>query len=101
MNALKLKKRLYWTVLCSTVSCLALSIHSANEVYAEAVSLPTVAVDPPKRQTARPKPQQGGKKKAPIQRVEAPPRSAEPVPYITPSTGMLGALPPPYAGGQV
>ena len=101
MNALTFKKKLHWTVLCSTVSCLALSIDAANDVYAEAVSLPTVAVDPPKRQPARPKPQQGAKKKAPVQRVEAPPRQAEPVPYLTPSTGVLGAPPPPYAGGQV
>ena len=30
-----------------------------------------------------------------------PPRRAEPVRYVTPSTGTLGAPPAPYAGGQV
>jgi iron complex outermembrane receptor protein len=35
-------------------------------------------------------------------RVAAPaPRRVEPVPYVTPSTGTLGAPPAPYAGGQV
>ena len=99
MNALK--KKIFWAVCCSTVSYLALSIHSANDVYAEAVSLPPVAVDPPKRQAAqRPKTQKGARKKAaPL--VAAPAQQAEPVPYLTPSTGVLGAPPPPYAGGQV
>lgn len=99
MNALK--KRIYWAVCCSTVSYLALSIHSANDVYAEAVSLPPVAVDPPKRQVVqRPRVQKGAKKKAaPL--VAAPARQAEPVPYLTPSTGTLGAPLPVYPGGQV
>ena len=96
-----LKKKIFWAVCCGTVSYLALSIHSANDVYAEAVSLPPVAVDPPKRKAAqRPKTQKGAKQKA-ATRVEAPARRAEPVPYLTPSTGVLGAPPPPYAGGQV
>ena len=35
-------------------------------------------------------------------RVAAPAaRRIEPVPYVTPSTGTLGAPPAPYAGGQV
>jgi iron complex outermembrane recepter protein len=96
-----LKKKVCWAVFCSTVSYLALSINSTNQVYAEAVSLRPVAVDPPKRQTAqRPKAKKAAKKKAPV-RVEAPAQPAQPVPYVTPSTGTLGAPPPPYAGGQV
>ena len=99
MNALK--KKIFWAVCCSTVSYLALSIHSANDVYAEAVALPPVAVDPPKRQAAqRPKTQKGAKKKAAAP-VAAPAQQTQPVPYLTPSTGVLGAPPPPYAGGQV
>lgn len=35
-------------------------------------------------------------------RVAAPaPRRVEPVPYVVPSTGTVGAVPPAYAGGQV
>jgi iron complex outermembrane receptor protein len=82
------------------VSYLALSVNFASDVSAEAVALPTVAVDPPKRQPPRrPQARKAAKKKA--AQLVAAPRQAEPVPYITPSTGTLGAPPPPYAGGQV
>jgi iron complex outermembrane receptor protein len=75
-------------------------VNFASDVSAEAVALPTVAVDPPKRQTPRrPQPRKAAKKKAAP--LVAAPRQAEPVPYLTPSTGTLGAPPPPYAGGQV
>ena len=95
-----LTKILYYAFCFGTVSYLALSVHFASDVSAEAVALPTVAVDPPKRQPARrAQPQKAAKKKAAP--LVAAPRQAEPVPYLTPTTGVLGAPPPPYAGGQV
>ena len=95
-----LTKRLYCAFCFGTVSYLALSVHFASDVSAEAVALPTVAVDPPKRQPARrAQPQKAAKKKAAP--LVAAPRQAEPVPYLTPTTGVLGAPPPPYAVGQV
>lgn len=95
------KKKLYCAALCGAVSYIALSVNSASDVYAEAVSLPPVAVDPPKRQAVqRPKTKKSARKKA-ARPVAAPARQAEPVPYLTPATGVLGAPPPPYAGGQV
>jgi iron complex outermembrane receptor protein len=98
MNALK--KTMYWTFCCGTVSYLALSVNFTSNVSAETLSLPPVAVDPPKRQTVRrPQPQKSAKKKAAP--LAAPARRAEPVPYLTPSTGVLGAPPPAYPGGQV
>jgi iron complex outermembrane receptor protein len=36
-----------------------------------------------------------------VRRVAAPLRQAAPVPYATPYTGVIGALPAPYVGGQV
>jgi iron complex outermembrane receptor protein len=95
-----LTKRLYCAFCFGTVSYLALSVNFASDVSAEAVALPTVAVDPPKRQPPRrAQPQKAAKKKAAP--LVAAPRQAEPVPYLTPTTGVLGAPPPPYAGGQV
>ncbi|MPZ39509.1 MAG: TonB-dependent siderophore receptor [Rhizobiales bacterium] len=100
------KKKLYWAICCGTVSYLALSLlYSTKDVYAEeSVPLPAVTVDPPKRQPARrARPQRAAKKKAraPARRVAAPVTPPAAVPYVTPSTGALGAPPPPYAGGQV
>ena len=50
---------------------------------------------------ARPQPQKArkekGRRRASQHRLGRP----QPVPYLTPSTGVLGAPPPPYAGGQV
>ncbi len=86
------------------VSYLALTLGAAIEAHAQQqeVPLPAVTVDPPKRQTVRrAQPQKAAKKKAQTVRVAAPMRPTEPVPYVTPSTGALGAPPPPYAGGQV
>ena len=97
-------KKLSWTAYCGAVSYLALSVSSMNEVYAQS-PLPPVTVDEPDRQTVRrtqprrttSRPQQASRRVA----APAPAALAEPIPYLTPSTGVLGAPPAPYAGGQV
>lgn len=96
-------KKLSWTAYCGAVSYLALSVSSMNEVYAQS-PLPPVTVDEPDRQTVRRAPAQRstGRAKQATRRVAAPlPQPVAPVPYLTPSTGALGAPPAPYAGGQV
>ena len=86
------------------VSYLALSLDFASGQKAFAQSnLPPVTVDAPGQQRARPAAQRSQTSASRVQRrVAAPaPRRVEPVPYVTPSTGTLGAPPAPYAGGQV
>ncbi|WP_334504668.1 TonB-dependent receptor [Bradyrhizobium sp. AZCC 1678] len=86
------------------VSYLALSLDFASGQKAFAQSnLPPVTVDAPGQQRARPAAQRSQTSTSRVQRrVAAPaPRRVEPVPYVTPSTGTLGAPPAPYAGGQV
>ncbi len=86
------------------VSYLALSLDLAGgqKAFAQS-SLPPVTVDAPGQQRARPAaPRSQTSASRGQRRVAAPaPRRAEPVPYVTPSTGTLGAPPAPYAGGQV
>ncbi|ANW03881.1 TonB-dependent receptor [Bradyrhizobium icense] len=90
-------------VSLGAVSYLALSLDFAGGPNAFAQNLPPVTVDAPSQQRARPAPRRSQTSTSRVQRrVAAPaPRRAEPVPYVTPSTGALGAPPPPYAGGQV
>jgi iron complex outermembrane receptor protein len=86
------------------VSYLALSLDLAGSQKAFAQSnLPPVTVDAPGQQRARPAVRRSQSSASRVQRrVAAPATSrAEPVPYVTPSTGTLGAPPAPYAGGQV
>jgi iron complex outermembrane receptor protein len=86
------------------VSYLALSLDFASGQKAFAQSnLPPVTVDAPGQQRARPAAQRSQTSTSRVQRrVAAPaPRRVEPVPYIVPSTGTVGAPPAPYAGGQV
>jgi len=86
------------------VSYLALSLNmtGGQKAFAQS-SLPPVTVDAPGQQRARPAAQRSQSSASRVQRrVAAPaPRRVEPVPYVTPSTGTLGAPPAPYAGGQV
>ena len=92
-----------WVACCGAASYLALSVNSLNEAYAQSSSLPAVTIDAPNRPTVRrAQPQRSAKRtqQAP-RRVAAPSRQPEPVPFVTPSTGALGAPPAPYAGGQV
>jgi iron complex outermembrane recepter protein len=95
-----LTKKIHRMVCCGAVSYLALSVHAASNAYAESVSIPPVTVQAPERQTVRrAQPQRGATRtRVTIPSVPAP---VAPVPYLTPTTGMLGGLPAPYAGGQV
>ena len=91
-------------VSLGAVSYLALSLDFASGSKAFAQSnLPPVTVDAPGQQRARPAAPRSQTSTSRVQRrVAAPaPRRAEPVPYVTPSTGTLGSPPAPYAGGQV
>src|SRR3954451_2392415 len=93
------------TVSLGLVSSLALtlSVGGVQQAFAQ-IKLPDVTVDAPKpraRQTAQ-RPQATSTRAAQQRRVATrnlPPRA--PVPYVTPSTGTIGAPPSPYAGGQV
>ncbi|MFH1340999.1 MAG: TonB-dependent siderophore receptor [Pseudomonadota bacterium] len=86
------------------VSYLALSLDlaSGQRAFAQG-NLPPVTIDAPTQQRARPTVRRSQTSARRVQRrVAAPaPRRVEPVPYLTPSTGTLGAPPAPYAGGQV
>ena len=91
-------------VSLGAVSYLALSLDFASGQKAFAQSnLPPVTIDAPGQPTARPVVRRSTTSARRVQRrVAAPaPRRIEPVPYLTPSTGALGAPPAPYAGGQV
>ncbi|XSC47777.1 TonB-dependent receptor [Bradyrhizobium sp. RDT10] len=86
------------------VSYLALSLDFASGQKAFAQSnLPPVTVDAPGQQRTRPAARRSRTSTSRVQRRVAAPalRRVEPVPYVTPSTGTLGAPPAPYAGGQV
>lgn len=91
-------------VAMGAVSYLALSLNVTfgERAFAQS-SLPPVTVDAPAQQRARPAAQRSRTSASRVQRrVAAPaPRRAEPVPYVVPATGNLGAPPKPYAGGQV
>ncbi|BAM91292.1 putative ferric siderophore receptor protein precursor [Bradyrhizobium oligotrophicum S58] len=82
---------------------LTLNIGGVQQAFAQ-TKLPDVTVDAPKpraRQTAQ-RTQATSTRAAQQRRVATrnlPPRA--PVPYMTPSTGTIGAPPSPYAGGQV
>jgi iron complex outermembrane receptor protein len=91
-------------VSLGAVSYLALSLDfaSGQKAFAQS-SLPPVTVDAPGQPRARPAAPRSQTSGARTQRRVAAPalRRVEPVPYVTPSTGTLGAPPAPYAGGQV
>ncbi|UPK01082.1 TonB-dependent receptor [Bradyrhizobium sp. 170] len=90
-------------VSLGAVSYLALSLDFASSQKAFAQNLPPVTVDAPSQQRARPAVQRSQTSTSRVQRrVAAPaPRRVEPVPYVVPSTGTVGTVPPAYAGGQV
>jgi iron complex outermembrane recepter protein len=91
-------------VALGAASYLALSLDflGSQEVFAQG-NLPPVTVDAPTRPRVRQTSQRPQTSTTRVQRrVAAPaPRRVEPVPYLVPSTGTLGAPPAPYAGGQV
>jgi iron complex outermembrane receptor protein len=83
------------------VSYLALSIES-TPLQAQS-TLPAISVDAPSRQSTRrvaPSRRATANRAAP-RRAAAPLQPAAPVPYVIPSRGLVGALTPSYAGGQV
>ena len=89
-------KKFTRALLLGAVSYLVLSIDLSSPVFAQSTPLPAVTVDAPVRQTAR--------SVAPSRRTSASRAAARRtpfVPYVTPSTGIIGALPAAYAGGQV
>jgi iron complex outermembrane receptor protein len=89
-------------IFLGAVSYVSLSLVGSQNVQAQA-SLPAVTVDAPNRQVVRPQASQrrAASTRGPVRRATAPLRQAAPIPYATPSTGVIGALPAPYAGGQV
>lgn len=94
------------TISLGAVSYLALSINSSGDfqqIFAQS-ALPPVTVDAPKPrvrqsiQRSRPQtPNTRGQRRV---AASASPQVA-PVPYMVPSTGTVGTVPPAYAGGQV
>jgi iron complex outermembrane receptor protein len=83
------------------VSAIALSVDSVRDVYAQAVTLPTITVSPPKRQSARNRTRSTAPRAAAPARQPEPATPPEPAPHPAPSTATIGNLPPEYPGGQV
>jgi iron complex outermembrane recepter protein len=89
-------------VALGSVSLIALSFTAADVAVAQS-SLPAVTVDAPQPRQAR----RTAVRRAPTARVTttrraaAPLQRVEPVRYVAPSTGTMGAPPTAYAGGQV
>src|SRR5919112_1003079 len=95
--------RLVRIVCCAGVGCLAFSVDPGNDAYAQS-TLPSVTVDAPNRQAVRrPQAQLSARRtqQAPRRVAAQQPQPVQPVPYLTPSTGVLGGPQRPYAGGQV
>jgi iron complex outermembrane receptor protein len=91
-------------VALSTAGYIALSLNITGREKAFAQSaLPPVTVEAPAQQRARPaaKRSQTSVSRAQPNAAGSTPRREEPVPYLVPATGNVGALSRPYAGGQV
>ena len=88
-------------VSLGAVSYLALFLNFPNSRAFAQSNLPAVTVDAPVQQRARPAASRSQSASAPAQRRAATRDRVEATPYAVPSTGTLGALPVPYAGGQV
>lgn len=91
-------------VVClSAASYLVLSSDLIGKAYAQS-SLPPVTVDAPGqtvRRTAPSRQPAATRTQTRRQTVRTDIRPVEPVRFVTPSTGTIGASPAPYAGGQV
>lgn len=85
-----------------SVSLAALSFTSADIALAQS-TLPAVTVDAPKQRQLRSTPirRVTTSRSTATRRAPAPLQRTEPVRYVTPSTGTVGAPPAAYAGGQV
>ena len=93
------------TLSLGAVSYLALSLESSGDfqhAFAQ-TNLPPVTVDAPKPRVRQSVQRSQSTRASRGQRsvAAAAPRQAAPVPYVVPSTGTLGTVPPAYAGGQV
>ena len=88
-------KKFTRALLLGAVSYLVLSIDLSSPVLAQSSPLPAVTVDAPVRQTARSvaPSRRTSASRAAARRTPSPLRQAEPVPYVTPGTGTIGALP--------
>ena len=93
-------------ILLAAVSTIALTLDpgGVRPLFAQ-TQLPDVTVDAPKQkprqsvQRAQASPSRTVQRRAETR--NRPPPTTDPVPYVTPSTGTIGAPPAPYAGGQV
>jgi len=104
MECVVASRPLVRAVSIGAVSFIALSLNFPSDQRAYAQSaLPPVTVDAP----SKPKPRstiphsQSSRERAQRRAAATAPRNVAPVPYLTPSTGTLGAPPAAYAGGQV
>ena len=93
------------TLSLGAVSYLALSLESSGDIqhaFAQ-TNLPPVTVDAPKPRVRQSVQRSQSTRASRGQRsvAAAAPRQAAPVPYVVPSTGTIGTVPPAYAGGQV
>ncbi|MCJ9703007.1 MULTISPECIES: TonB-dependent siderophore receptor [unclassified Bradyrhizobium] len=98
-------KKIVRTLSLGAVSYLALSMESSGDfqhAFAQS-NLPPVTVDAPKPRVRQPIQRSQSTRASRGQRSAATtaPRQAAPVPYVVPSTGTVGTVPPAYAGGQV
>lgn len=84
----------------------AISLHLLSTTAVAQTGLPAVTVEAPRAERPRATRPAASNRAGTTRRVVArrenrPPTAVAPVPYVTPSTGTLGALPASYAGGQV
>lgn len=98
-------RKIVRTLSLGAVSYLALSMESSGDLqHAVAQSnLPPVTVDASRPRVRQPVQRSQSTRASRGQRsvAAAAPRQAAPVPYVVPSTGTVGTVPPAYAGGQV
>jgi hypothetical protein len=98
-------RKIVRTLSLGAVSYLALSLESSGDLqqaFAQ-TNLPPVTVDAPKPRARQSVQRFQSTRASRGQRsvAAAAPRQAAPVPYVVPSTGTIGTVPPAYAGGQV
>ncbi|MBR0815902.1 TonB-dependent receptor [Bradyrhizobium diazoefficiens] len=98
-------RKIVRTLSLGAVSYLALSLEPSGE-FQQALAqtnLPPVTVDAPRPRVRQPIQRSQSTRASRGQRsvAAAAPRQAAPVPYVVPSTGTIGTVPPAYAGGQV
>lgn len=86
----------------ATLTALTGTMTKTADAQQQPGALPPVTVDAPRPPAPRAAPmRRSTAARGPVRRTVAALPRAEPVRFTTPSTGTLGALPAPYAGGQV